>query len=73
MEQGPQAKEFGQPLKTGKGKEMHSPLEATEGTMSPAYTLMYLARGSLTLWTSDLQSCKITNVLFQGTEFVVTC
>ena len=52
---------------------MDSPLEAPEGTMSPAYTLMYLARRSLTLWASDLQSCKITNVLFQGTDFVVTC
>ena len=47
--------------------------KATEGTMSPAYTLIYLARRSLTLWTSDLQSCKKTNLLFQGTESVVIC
>lgn len=34
IEEGPCAKECGQPLEAGKGKEMDSPTEPPEGTLS---------------------------------------
>ena len=51
---GPGAKEGKQPLKAGKGKEMHSPLEPLEGTL-------ILAQWDL-LQTSDLQNCKVIHL-----------
>ena len=45
----------GKPLKAGKGKEMYSSLELSEGTQ----TLQHLNFTQITLfWTTDLQNCK---------------
>ena len=58
-----QAKECGQPLEAGKGKEKDSPIGHPEGTQ-PCCHLDFLPVAPCQ--TSNLQNCKIINLCFKS-------